>query len=108
MGNKTIESPFTRAIEVLTDNGFGQDLSTVLIACACRNALDDFEEEEEIRNMSFESFCATVSDFWVDSEDRISVCVIADWLVKWLIAHPGIDFPTSYEALKEWAESEGI
>lgn len=99
-------SPYSRAIEVLSDNGFGQDLSTVLVACACRNAMDDYEEET--KDLDFTGLCYEAEEMWLDCEDRTSLCVIADWLVQWHIRRPDEEWPTDYPALKEWAEGEGI
>lgn len=102
------DNPYEKAICVLSDNGFGQDLTSVLIACACRNAIDAFEEEEEIMRTPFGEFCDVVSGLWVDCEDGTCVCRIADMLVQWIIKHPGdYPYPTSFFELKEWAESEG-
>ena len=98
------EDPYEKAICVLSDNGFGQNLTTVLIACACRNAIDAFEEEEEIARTPFGVFCDVVSNLWVDCEDGTCVCHIADMLVQWIIHHPG-DYPTSFPELREWFEN---
>lgn len=99
------EELYEKAICVLSDNGFGQNLTTVLIACACRNAIDPFEEEEEIMRTPFGVFCDVVADLWVDCEDGTCVCRIADMLVQWIIKHPA-DYPTSFPELKEWYENE--
>lgn len=99
------EDPYEKAICVLSDNGFGQNLTTVLIACACRNAIDPFEEEEEIMRTPFGVFCDVVADLWVDCEDNTCLCRIADMLVQWVIHHPA-DYPTSFNELREWYENE--
>lgn len=98
------EDLYEKAICVLSDNGFGQNLTTVLIACACRNAIDPFEEEDEIMRTPFGVFCDVVADLWVDCEDGTCVCRIADMLVQWVIHHPG-DYPTSFPELEEWFEN---
>ena len=99
------EELYEKAICVLSDNGFGQHLTTALIACACRNAIDPFEEEEEIMRTPFGVFCDVVSDLWVDCEDHTCLCRIADMLVQWIIKHPA-DYPTSFNELREWYENE--
>jgi len=97
--------PYTTALETLTDAGLGQKLTTVLVACACRNAIDAFEEEENIAKTPFEIFCDLASELWLDCEDRTSLCFIADWLVQWIIRHPeDANYPDSYRELAEWAE----
>lgn len=97
--------PYTTALETLTDAGLGQKLTTVMVACACRNAIDAFEEEENIAKTPFETFCSLASELWLDCEDRTSLCVIADWLVQWIIHHPeDANYPDSYYELAEWAE----
>lgn len=99
---------YSDAICVLSDNGFGQELHTVLIACACKNAIYPFEEEDEILRTPFDAFCEVVSDLWVDCEDGTCVCSIADMLVQWIIKRPDRDYPTRFSELKEWAEANGI
>lgn len=100
-------SAYYGAIYALTDAGLGQNLTDALVACACRSALDPYEEEAAIARTPFGAFCRTVAALWVDGGDGYCICRIAGWLVQWILSGRE-GYPTSYSELKEWAEGEGF
>lgn len=96
--------PYTHSLEAVIDAGLGQELTNVLIACACRTALD--ASEKESHSISFESFCRAVADIWTDCEDKTCICFIADWTVSYLEKEG--ELPCDWPQLRRWAEKEGL
>lgn len=62
---------------------------TVMVATSCDSAYKAYRDELEYYGISYDDFCGTCEDIWMDCEEGTGLTTIADSVAEYICDHAG-------------------